>query len=57
MTQDLNKLDLIITHEGKGFHRIFSISSTQYPNVVTQGRSVEQAKHRLREALELYLDE
>jgi len=34
----------------------YSISSMQIPNVVTQGSTIEEAKERLREALELYFE-
>ncbi len=43
--------------EGEGENRIYSISSIQFPNVVTQGNTIEQAKARLKEALELYFEE
>ena len=51
------ELDIVIVPEGKGEDKIYSISSIQVPNVVTQGDTIEQAKVRLREALELYFEE
>ncbi len=51
------EINIIITPEGEGEDRIFSITSAQFPNVVTQGNSVEEAKQRLKEALELYFEE
>ena len=51
------EIDIVITSEGKGESKIYSISSIQVPNVVTQGKSIEQAKARLKEALELYFEE
>ena len=51
------EIDIIITPEGKSNNRIYSISSIQFPNIVTQGDTIEQAKARLKEALELYFEE
>ena len=51
------EIDIIITPENSGKDRIYSISSIQFPNVVTQGDTIEQAKDRLKEALELYFEE
>ncbi len=51
------QLDIVIQPEGKGKSKIYSISSVQVPNVVTQGKTVEQAKKRLKEALSLYFEE
>ena len=51
------ELDIVITPEGNGKSRIYSISSIQVPNVVTQGKTIEGAKRRLREALKLYFEE
>jgi predicted RNase H-like HicB family nuclease len=51
------EIDIIITPEGKGSNRIYSISSIQFPNIVTQGDTIEKAKARLKEALELYFEE
>ena len=51
------EIDIVITPEGTGKNKIYSISSIQFPNVVTQGNNIEQAKARLREALELYFEE
>ncbi|MBS3099700.1 type II toxin-antitoxin system HicB family antitoxin [Candidatus Pacearchaeota archaeon] len=51
------EIDIVIVPEGKGKDIVYSISSIQVPNVVTQGNSIEQAKLRLKEALELYFEE
>ena len=51
------EVDIVITPEGSGKDKVYSISSIQFPNVVTQGNTIEQAKARLREALELYFEE
>ncbi len=51
------ELDIVIVPEGDGESKVFSISSVQIPNVVTQGNTIEEAKHRLKEALELYFEE
>jgi len=51
------EIDIIITPEGSGKNKIYSISSIQFPNIVTQGDTIEQAKARLKEALELYFEE
>jgi predicted RNase H-like HicB family nuclease len=51
------EIDIVIVPEGEGKNRIYSISSIQFPNVVTQGSTIEQAKARLKEALELYFEE
>lgn len=51
------QLDIVILPEGEGQSRVFSISSVQFPNVVTQGKTIEEAKHRLKEAIELYFEE
>ncbi len=51
------EIDIIITPEGEGKDKIYSISSIQFPNVVTQGKTIEQAKERLKEALKLYFEE
>ncbi|MEN7982600.1 MAG: type II toxin-antitoxin system HicB family antitoxin [Nanoarchaeota archaeon] len=48
------KLDIVIVPESS---EVFSISSVQVPNVITQGKSIEEAKHRLKEALGLYFEE
>jgi predicted RNase H-like HicB family nuclease len=50
------EIDIVIYPEGKGRDKVYSISSMQIPNVVTQGSSIEEAKRRLREALELYFE-
>ena len=51
------EVDIVITPEGSGKDKVYSIRSIQFPNVVTQGSTIEQAKARLREALELYFEE
>jgi len=51
------EVDIVIVPEGEGKDKIYSISSIQFPNVVTQGDTIEQAKARLKEALELYFEE
>ncbi len=51
------EIDIVITPEGEGKNRVYSISSIQFPNVVTQGDTIEHAKARLKEALELYFEE
>ena len=50
------EIDVVIYPEGKGANKIYSIGSMQIPNVVTQGSTIEEAKKRLREALELYFE-
>ncbi len=50
------EIDVVIYPEGKGVNKIYSISSMQIPNVVTQGSTIEETKKRLREALELYFE-
>ncbi len=50
------EIDIVIYPEGKGEEMVYSISSMQIPNVVTQGSTIEEAKSRLREALELYFE-
>lgn len=50
------ELDIVIYEERIGKKKVYSISSIQFPNVVTQGNSLEQAKKRLKEALELYFE-
>ncbi len=51
------ELDIVITPEGGGKEKVYNISAVQVPNVVTQGKSVEEAKARLKEALGLYFEE
>lgn len=51
------ELDVIITPEGEGESKVYSINSIQIPNVVTQGKTIEEAKKRLREAITLYLED
>lgn len=50
------EVDIIICPEIRGKNKIYSISSIQVPNVVTQGKTIEEAKIRLREALNLYFE-
>ena len=50
------ELDVIIYPEGNGKDKVYSISSVQIPNVVTQGDTIEEAISRLKEALELYFE-
>lgn len=51
------EIDIVIVPERDGDDKVYSISSIQFPNVVTQGNTIEQAKKRLKEALELYFEE
>lgn len=51
------ELDIVICPEGIGKNKIYSISSIQVPNIVTQGKTIEEAKKRLREALNLYFED
>ncbi len=51
------ELDIVIVPEGYGESKVYSISAVQVPNVVTQGNTVEEAKDRLKQALELYFEE
>jgi len=51
------ELDIVICPEWVGRNKIYSISSIQVPNVVTQGKTIEEAKKRLREALNLYFED
>ncbi len=57
MNTDRIELDVVISSEGNGKEKIYSINSIQIPNVVTQGKTIEEAKKRLREALNLYLED
>ena len=50
------EIDIVIYPEGEGTDKVYSISSMQIPNVATQGSTIEEAKKRLREALELYFE-
>ena len=50
------EIDIVIYPEGKGVDKVYNISSMQIPNVVTQGNTIEEAKSRLSEALELYFE-
>jgi len=51
------QIDIVIRPEGKGKNKIYSASAIQIPNVVTQGKTLEEAQERLREALNLYFEE
>ena len=51
------ELDIFISPEGKGKNKIYSARSLQIPNVVTQGKTIEEARERLKEALNLYFEE
>jgi predicted RNase H-like HicB family nuclease len=51
------ELDIVIVPEDLNGSVIYSIYSLQFPNVVTQGKTVEEAKEMLKEALELYFEE
>lgn len=55
--ENRTEIDIVITPEGSGKDKVYSISSIQFPNIVTQGDTIEQAKARLKEALELYFEE
>jgi len=57
MNTDRIELDVVISSEGNGKEKIYSINSIQIPNVVTQGKTIEESKKRLREALNLYLED
>jgi predicted RNase H-like HicB family nuclease len=57
METDRFEVDIVICPEGIGKNKIYSISSIQVPNVVTQGKTIEEAKKRLREALNLYFED
>jgi predicted RNase H-like HicB family nuclease len=50
------EIDIVIYPEGQGEEKVYSISSMQIPNVVTQGNTIDEAKKRLREALNLYFE-
>ncbi len=52
-----HEVDIIICQEGSEKHKVYSISAIQVPNVVTQGRTIDEAKKRLREALALYFED
>ena len=43
------ELDIVIVPEGKN---VYSINAVQIPNVVTQGKNIEDAKRMLKEAFE-----
>ncbi|MEK6873559.1 MAG: type II toxin-antitoxin system HicB family antitoxin [Nanoarchaeota archaeon] len=53
---DKIELDIVIYPEKIGKKQVYSINSVQFPNVVTQGDSIEEAKKMLREAILLYLE-
>ena len=48
------KLDIVVIPEKSGKYSIYSM---QFPNVVTQGDSIEEAKEMLADALNLYFEE
>ena len=48
------ELDIVVIPEKDGKYSIYSI---QFPNVVTQGDSIEEAKEMLKDALKLYFEE
>lgn len=50
------ELDIVIYTEDGEEGKVYSISAVQFPNVVTQGDSIDEAKSRLKEALELYFE-
>ena len=50
------ELDIVIYAEDEADGTVYSISAVQFPNVVTQGDSINEAKSRLKEALELYFE-
>jgi len=50
------ELDIVIYAENEANSTVYSISAVQFPNVVTQGESIDEAKSRLKEALELYFE-
>ena len=50
-------VDIIICPEGMGKNKVYSINAIQVPNVVTQGRTIDEAKKRLKEALMLYFED
>lgn len=50
-------LDIVIKEEQlKSGKIIFTISSIQVPNVITQGNTIEESKKNLKEALSLYFE-
>jgi len=57
MDENKFELDIVISPEGTGKNRVYSINSIQVPHVVTQGKTIEEAKNRLREALNLYFED
>ena len=48
------ELDIVVIPEKNGKYSIYSV---QFPNVVTQGDSIEEAKEMLKDALKLYFEE
>jgi len=44
----------VISSEGKGKNKVYSIYSKKIPHVVTQGKTIIEAETRLKEALKLY---
>lgn len=57
MNEQKIELDIVLYPEGFGKSKVYSIWCLQIPNVVTQGKTIEEAKKRLREALKLYFEE
>ena len=54
--EDELTLDVLIYPENKGKGKIYSITTVQVPNVVTQGKTINEAKKNLKEALMLYFE-
>jgi predicted RNase H-like HicB family nuclease len=50
-------LDIVIMPEGGKNPKLYSIYSIQVPNIVTQGKTIEEAKKMLIEALNLYFED
>lgn len=50
------ELDVVIRPESIGKRHIYTITCVQFPHIVTQGSTVEEAKENLREAVSLYLE-
>jgi len=51
------ELDIVLVPEKSGDSKVYSIYSIQVPNVVTQGKTIEEAKEMLKEALNLYFED
>jgi len=54
---DKIELDIVLIPEMIGESKVYSIYSIQFPNVVTQGETIEDAKIMLNEALNLYFED